>query len=471
MPFNQNFQIPEGIAKSLKDKQDGFSDPDGVFPKIEYDRVSSVNEIARGFRRVNVELGGSVADIDLDLPNEAGTEYPYAQVKQTLAGHIIEYNDTPGAERVMIRHAKGSGVEMRSDGTVIYSSTKNTVRVTACDEKVIVDGDGELQYNGNLKLKVAGDFDLEVGGDFNVDVKGDMEQKIRRGLIQDITGSVETEIVGGKNETIGGASTSLIHGNKNNIIKGSFAEYIQQDHTHAVGQTLVMTAEDQVTLSTKRANITASKLVALGDSGTIGGGDIIYYGNVAHINRVNSTSMHATQGFIANVGMTAPVFNGNLSGNASTAGKSAVASVLGSGAGSTQDPVTITNASDSNPTDLLTNSNTIINDALEKSGVAIKRVHIDEFSNLYHRLDRTAHYGGVSNVELNTRQARSKLRDPNNLNNETFISALLADGTISSFGTRLTPLSTGRIVSGDKSPRRGVDAIGTTSISGNLYKV
>ncbi|MBL19129.1 MAG: hypothetical protein CMC82_04800 [Flavobacteriaceae bacterium] len=469
MPFNKNFQIPEGKAASLKDKQNGFSDPAGVYPKQEYDRVSSVNEIARGFRRVNVELGGSVADIDFDLTPEAGTEYPNAQVKETASGHIIEYNDTPGGERVMIRHAKGSGVEMRADGTVIYSARKNTIRVTACDEKVIVDGDGELQYNGNLKLKVAGDFDLEVGGDFNVDVKGDMEQKIRRGLIQDIAGSVETEIVGGKNETIGGASTSLIHGNKNNIIKGSFAEYVQVDHNHAVGGTLVMTAENQVTLSTKRANITASKLVALGDSGTIGGGDIIYYGNVAHINRVNSTSMHATQGFIANVGMTAPVFNGNLSGNASTAG-TALTAQLGTAAGSTTDPVTITNASDSNPTDLLTNSNTIINDALEKSGVAIKRVHIDEFSNLYHRLDRTAHYGGVSNVELNTRQARSKLRDPNNLNNETFISALLADGTISSYGTRLTPLSTGRIVSGDKSPRRGVDPIGRSLSSGNLYK-
>ena len=60
---------------------------------------------------------------------------------------------------------------MRADGSVVYSSTKNTVRVTAQDEKVIVDGDGELQYNGNLKLKVAGDFDVEVGGDFNVNVK------------------------------------------------------------------------------------------------------------------------------------------------------------------------------------------------------------------------------------------------------------------------------------------------------------
>ena len=41
-------------------------------------------------------------------------------------------------------------------------------RNTFADEKVIVEGDGEVVYNGNLKMRVAGDFDLEVGGDFNV---------------------------------------------------------------------------------------------------------------------------------------------------------------------------------------------------------------------------------------------------------------------------------------------------------------
>ena len=393
---SQNFTVPEGKANSLKNKENGFSDPSGVFPKVEYEETSSVNEIARGFKRVNVELGGSVKDIDFDLNEEAVSTYPNSQVKETASGHIVEYDDTPGSERVMIRHNSGSGVEMRADGSVVYSSTKNTVRVTAEDEKVVVDGDGELQYNGNLKLKVAGDFDVEVGGDFNVNVKGDMEQNIRRGLITDVAGTVETQIVGSKSETIGGGYTTLIHGDKNDIIKGSFAENVQVDHNYAAGGTLTMTAEKEVTLSTKSANITASSLAVLGDSGTIGGLNMVYYGHTAHIPRVNATSVHASQGVVASVGMTAPTFNGNLSGNANTAGKAATAAV-GPAAGSAQASVTFTEAADS---DTVPPTTAIINDALENSGVAIKRVHVDDFNQLFNRLDRTAHYGGVSSVDL-----------------------------------------------------------------------
>ncbi len=462
---SQNFTVPEGKASSLKNKENGFSDPSGIFPKVEYEETSSVNEIARGFKRVNVELGGSVKDIDFDLNEEAVSTYPNSQVKETASGHIVEYDDTPGSERVMIRHNSGSGVEMRADGSVVYSSTKNTVRVTAQDEKVIVDGDGELQYNGNLKLKVAGDFDVEVGGDFNVNVKGDMEQNIRRGLITDVAGTVETQIVGSKSETIGGGSTTLIHGDKNDIIKGSFAENVQVDHNYAAGGTLTMTAENEVTLSTKSANITASSLAVLGDSGTIGGANMVYYGHTAHIPRVNSTSVHATA-------MYATTFHGDLTGKADSANHADFANTAGQAPeGSAGLPGTnvnnTTSAADSN-TVLPTTA--IINDALENSGVAIKRVHIDDFNQLFNRLDRTAHYGGVSKVDLTTKEARSKLRDPNNASNTTFISALISDGTISPFATRLSPLSTGRIVGKETAARRGNDELGRSQNSTKLYK-
>jgi hypothetical protein len=462
---SQNFTVPEGKASSLKNKENGFSDPSGIFPKVEYEETSSVNEIARGFKRVNVELGGSVKDIDFDLNEEAVSTYPNSQVKETASGHIVEYDDTPGSERVMIRHNSGSGVEMRADGSVVYSSTKNTVRVTAQDEKVIVDGDGELQYNGNLKLKVAGDFDVEVGGDFNVNVKGDMEQNIRRGLITDVAGTVETQIVGSKSETIGGGSTTLIHGDKNDIIKGSFAENVQVDHNYAAGGTLMMTAENEVTLSTKSANITASSLAVLGDSGTIGGANMVYYGHTAHIPRVNSTSVHATA-------MYATTFHGDLTGKADSANQADFATTAGEAPiGSAGSPGTnVNNTTTAADSDTVLPTTAIINDALEKSGVAIKRVHIDDFNQLFNRLDRTAHYGGVSKVDLTTKEARSKLRDPNNASNTTFISALISDGTISPFATRLSPLSTGRIVGKETAARRGNDELGRSQNSTKLYK-
>ena len=446
MPFenkNSSKIVPGGIRK-----ENGFDDPNEAYPKKSFLNAPSVNEKARGTRRANVELGGGNADLDLELKDEPASIYPNSQVKETASGHIVEYDDTPGAERIMIRHRTGSGVEMRANGTMIYGSVANTIRVTAQDEKVIVDGDGELHYNGNLKLKVSGDFDLEVGGDYNLRVDGDVDQTIKRSYKQDIGKSKEVKIIESRSETIGIDGTTFIHGNSTNTIKKSNSIFVGEDEAHNVGGTLFMTAENEVSLSTKSINATASSLAVLGDSGTIGGTNMVYYGHTARIPRINATSVHATQGVIADVGMTAPTFNGNLSGNASTAGKSAVATALGAGAGSAQGTVTITPAADS---DTLEPTTSVLNELLEKSTVAIKRVAIDTFGGLFDRLNRKTHYGGLSTTDLTTRQVRSRLRDPNALNNEKFTNACQAEGVLSPFFTRQSILTTDRIVSGKKS--------------------
>jgi len=440
---NSNKPAPSGIQK-----ENGFDDPNEAYPKKSFLNAPSVNEKARGTRRANVELGGGNADLDLELKDEPASIYPNSQVKETSSGHIVEYDDTPGAERIMIRHRTGSGVEMRANGTMIYGSVANTIRVTAHDEKVIVDGDGELHYNGNLKLKVSGDFDLEVGGDYNLRVDGDVDQTIKRSYKQDIGKSKEVKIIESRSETIGIDGTTFIHGNSTNTIKKTNSIFVGEDEAHNVGGTLFMTAENEVSLSTKSINATASSLAVLGDSGTIGGTNMVYYGHTARIPRINATSVHATQGVIADVGMTAPTFNGNLSGNASTAGKSAVATALGAGAGSAQGTVTITSAADS---DTLEPTTSVLNELLEKSTVAIKRVAIDTFSGLFDRLNRKTHYGGLSTTDLTTRQVRSRLRDPNALNNEKFTNACQAEGVLSPFFTRQSILTTDRIVSGKKS--------------------
>ena len=458
--------LSDAVSASLKQRNNGKSDPLGIFPKVDYEEASSVNNIARGSKRVNVEVSGSCPDVDLGLKQEPTSIYPNNKVTETIRGHIIEVDDTPDGERIMIRHRTGSGVEMRADGTMVYGSTNNTVRVTAKDEKVIVDGDGELHYCGNLKLKVSGDFDIEVGGDFNVKCEGDIEQTVKRGYILDIGGSKEEQILGGISQTVGGDKMNFIHGNNNDIVKKTKSVFVGEDQNNNTGGTLFMTAEKEVTFTSKSINLAASSLAVTGDSGTIGGEEIVMYAKTAHIPRVNSTSIHASQGIIADVGMTAPTFNGNLSGNANTAGKAATAAV-GPAAGSAQSSVTFTEATNKTtqqPTKSLMNS------ALENSTVAIKRVSIDEDNALFNKLNRLEHYGGVSTTDLNTMQVRSKLRDPNNARNETFIGACITDGVLSPHVSRMTPAATGRTVGKDKIAVRGGVPLGRSRNPAKLYK-
>tara|TARA_B100000282_G_scaffold8193_1_gene5781 strand:- start:3229 stop:5229 length:2001 start_codon:yes stop_codon:yes gene_type:complete len=431
--------------KSNQDPKDARSDPTGQHPKTDYFFTSGVGKYARGTDRKNVYTGGSVADIDLDLDDEPVATYTNSQVKETPSGHIIEYDDTPGVEKIMLRHRSGSGIEMRADGTMIYSSTNNSIKITAHDEKVIVDGDGEIQYNGNLKLKVAGDFDLEVGGDYNVTVDGDIEQKVKRGINTQVSGSIETEITGNNSTTVIGANSNLVFGDNTNIVKSSNSLFVGQDQNFNVGGTLFMTAENEVSLSTKSANIAASSLSVFGDSGTIGGDEIVMYGKAAHIPRINSTSMHAT------------TFHGTLNGKASFAAKADEAGSAPSGPGSGGGTQTISTATDKDTVRPTTN---ILNDLLENSPLSIRRVDIDEGDLMKNSVDKTTKFGGVSNSDLNTRQARSKLRDPNNINNETFVGACITDGIISADFASMVPKLTNRTSSNEKISSLGSRIIG-----------
>ena len=40
--------------------------------------------------------------IDLELPDQKPSVYPFNQVQETESGHVIEIDDTPGGERILI---------------------------------------------------------------------------------------------------------------------------------------------------------------------------------------------------------------------------------------------------------------------------------------------------------------------------------------------------------------------------------
>ena len=184
-------------------------------------------------------------------------------------------------------------------------------------------------------------------------------------------------------------------------------------------------------------------------------------GKTAHIPRINSTEMTST------------TFRGDLVGTATQAidanqsAKASVAGALGAGAGTgghSATDTTATNKTTQQPT------KTLMNSALENSTVAIKRLSIDEDRALFNKLNRLEHYGGVSTTDLNTMQVRSKLRDPNNARNETFIGACITDGVLSPHVSRMTPAATGRTVGKDKIAVRGSVPLGRSRNPAKLYK-
>lgn len=92
----------------------------------------SVSSYARGqgepqLKTQNRIKGENGSIIEPDSKYKA--KYPYNNTITTRAGHLLEFDDTPGAERVQIYHKSGSYIEILPDGTIVTKSVKDHIQL------------------------------------------------------------------------------------------------------------------------------------------------------------------------------------------------------------------------------------------------------------------------------------------------------------------------------------------------------
>ena len=97
-------------------------------------------------------------------------EYPYNNVMETESGHVKEYDDTPGLERITERHKSGTRYEVSANGS------KNEVIVR--DNYKLVVGQDTLEVTGNVRIIVSGNVDVAVAGNMNSQVGGNSESTV-----------------------------------------------------------------------------------------------------------------------------------------------------------------------------------------------------------------------------------------------------------------------------------------------------
>jgi hypothetical protein len=142
-------------------------------------------------------VGGSAADND--VPNNSkGTEqrekirelqvkkdgaepdssyagrYPYVHTHRTESGHVLELDDTPGAERVALYHRSGTYVEVSPDGRVVVKCVADRFDVVSGDMRTTVEGNGRVTIEGDALVEVRGDTTVTADGDVTATVGGDL---------------------------------------------------------------------------------------------------------------------------------------------------------------------------------------------------------------------------------------------------------------------------------------------------------
>jgi hypothetical protein len=170
-----------GIPYSGPNGSEGFFDPDEKLPYYPSDE-SDVNRLAREpdlHWIIDKKASQLVTGVDHitgtwsepDYNNQC--TYPMNHVYESLEeGHVHEYDDTEGAERIHEWHKSGSYREVISDGTQTVKVIGDGYKVVMRDNNVYVKGICNLTVGADCNTKIYGDWNIFVGGDVNKEVVG-----------------------------------------------------------------------------------------------------------------------------------------------------------------------------------------------------------------------------------------------------------------------------------------------------------
>ena len=104
-------------------------------------------------------------------------EYPYNNVTEYESGHVKEYDDTPGRERIVERHMSGTQYELAANGSKVEIITRDNYRLVVGHDTLEVFGNVKIIVSSHVDIAVAGNLTASVGGNISADSNGDITLK------------------------------------------------------------------------------------------------------------------------------------------------------------------------------------------------------------------------------------------------------------------------------------------------------
>lgn len=414
-------------------------DPTGLFPQLQTWLTSSLNRLSYGAEVSSLNLGGGYDQAGVEIGTPTASMRTRNRAIVTGSGHSLELDDTPGNERIILRHNTGNGVEVKPDGSMVIAAGKQIISVTQ-DQTIIIEGNANIVYGGNVDMQVAGDFNLSVAGDYNLSVGENRNENVEGAYRTTTEGNHGHIIKGNASNTVLGTSTSTVLGDNNVVTKGVARHTSQGDMQINSGATTKISAKTNLFQSASNMNIAASDLSVFGASGTFGGENIVMYGKGATFGE----------------GVTAPTFHGALEGNAKTAtqaGSAGTAGALGGG-GSAGTEVNVATPTTSQPT------SSVLSNYLNNTPYGTVTVSVDIGDHFFRALNRSDATSGLSTRDLSTSEIRALLRTEGVRADSTFIGNAIASGSLSPSYSQTNPPNISRVSGRAPEPYRGNNPAG-----------
>jgi hypothetical protein len=207
-----------GSIASISKKQpsaQGFSDPDSVYPKVDGEKDIPA-QATEDFAETDSHKAriANTQGLPWGIPSNVSPTYPKNHVHRTESGHVVEFDDTEGKERVSIFHKSGTLIEFDSVGNSLRITTGTAHEVVLGAKKVYVKGDSDLWIDGNCKIDVAKNLSATVKGNSEVKIDGNCQLDVGKNLKMNVSGNYDLTASGnvtvtGKAVTITGDSIDL----------------------------------------------------------------------------------------------------------------------------------------------------------------------------------------------------------------------------------------------------------------------
>ena len=133
----------------------------------------TVSPEARGLgepeQKTKLRIEGKDGSI-IEPKSEYKAEYPYNQTMKTSSGHLVEFDDTTGAERIHIYHKSGSYIEILPDGTIVTKSVKDHIQLAFGNISIYSNGneggEKDIEITSNQgKVIIAAEKDVDIFAD------------------------------------------------------------------------------------------------------------------------------------------------------------------------------------------------------------------------------------------------------------------------------------------------------------------
>ena len=240
-----------GVPAELANVNKGFYDPNGIYPK--YKDETDTNRLAVNgenphlsleLRKLSRVTGIPTADFDLvsvqdHVSNEIAASdgdtwnqpnipyaavYPYNHVYESESGHIKEYDDTKGNERIYEAHRVGTSYEIGPDGTKTDIIKGDHYTITYGKSQASIDGQSDITIGGRHKLYINKDgqlnnhYDIQIGPNANINIqvdKGNLNLVVKDGQFNaNVGGDYNVKVDGNYNLDVRGNLTETISGTK-----------------------------------------------------------------------------------------------------------------------------------------------------------------------------------------------------------------------------------------------------------------